>query len=178
MMSLKITVDDQLSRELAQFGSDMPKLLDSVLRQTANAFKQFIVRSYLSGQMLRRRTGKLQKTIRVARSKKYPHSFWIFPAPSGGLANIYEQPGGVIIRPKVVTAGAALASGKRKRAYRGKSNAKVLHWVQDGKDRYARQVYLAPRPFMSRASAAFGFEGRLSSTAEKVMESELRKRFG
>lgn len=90
MMYLSVTVDDSISKQLQQFGAEAPKLLDNVLKETAGKFKQYIVRNYLSGQMLPRVTGGTQKSLKAVKSKKYPHTYWVY-SPAANLWEYFKK---------------------------------------------------------------------------------------
>lgn len=87
MFHITLTVDDSISKQLAQFGEEAPRLLDSVLRGVATKFREFIVRGFLSGQMLKKVTGGTQKSVKAVKSKKYPHTYWVY-SPA---ANLWEN---------------------------------------------------------------------------------------
>jgi hypothetical protein len=87
---ITVTVDDSVSKQLSQFGAEAPRILDSVLKEVAAKFKQFIIRNFLSGQMLPRVTGGTQKSLRAVKSRKYPHTCWIY-SPAANLWEFFKK---------------------------------------------------------------------------------------
>jgi hypothetical protein len=144
--------DEELIRDLKQFERDFPKVLDSVLRYEANKFVSHVRKNYLSGQMLRKRSGKTQKDVKVRRTKGRQHSFVVL---GPRLSHIYEHPGGANIKPKT---------------------KKALRFTVGGKDIYAKRVHLARKPFMSTAAGTFNFDGAISEAESKIVDRELKKR--
>jgi len=87
---ITVTVDDSVSKGLSQFGAEAPRMLDSVLKEIAAKFKQFIISHFLSGQMLPRVTGGTQKSVKASKSRKYPHTYWIY-SPAASLWEFFKK---------------------------------------------------------------------------------------
>jgi hypothetical protein len=90
MFHLTVTVDDSVSKQLSQFGAEAPRALDNVLKEVANKYKQYVIRNFLSGQMLPRRTGGTQKSLKAVKSRKYPHTYWIY-SPAANLWEFFKK---------------------------------------------------------------------------------------
>jgi len=150
--TITIHGDEQLISDLKRFGSDFPKVLNTMLRYSANKFRSHVKKKYLSGQMLGKRTGKTQKDIKVKRIRGRLHAY-IVPQPR--LANIYEHHGGAIIKPKT---------------------KKSLRFQIGGKEVHAKQVQLRRRPFWSMGIATFNFNRSTDEAVSKILDRELRKR--
>ena len=153
-MQGRVTIhgDEQLINDLKRFGSDFPKVLNSMIRYSANKFRAHVRKKFLSGQMLGKRTGKTQKSIRVKKARGRPHAYIVLQPR---LANIYEHLGGANIKPET------------KKSLRFHVGAKTVH---------AKQVQLRRRPFWSSAIATFGFNKATNEAIDKILDRELRKR--
>jgi hypothetical protein len=156
-MSIEITIDvddTSLQATLKAFGRDAPGILDKILANTSAAYRLYVRRNFLSGQMLAKLTGQLQKSMRYKKARGKKHEYIISAQPK--LANIYEHAGGVNIVPKA---------------------KKILFWRDGaGEPHFARSVHLASRPFMTRSSSAFNFAGAFDTAVDRVIDKELKKR--
>jgi len=157
-MQVQVTIsgDDELIADLKRFGQDFPKVLNSMLRYSANKFIAHVRKNYLSGQMLKAsRGGKLWKSLRVRKTRGRQHSYIVL---GPRLSNIYEHPGGAVIKPK----------RKKSLAWGGPRGGKQpIH---------AQEVRLARRPFMSAAQKTFNFNQATNEAINKIMDRELRRR--
>lgn len=146
---------DETYQMLMSIGKDGKKLFNKIIRRLAIEYKKFVVRGYLSGQYLGVRTGKTQQSMIAYKDRAfvgYTVASRIQNRDFGfaGLANIYEYPGGVDIKPR---------------------NTEVLRFPgSDGSDVYTRgPVHLNPRPFMSDSSRAFPFAERFMAITNDVI---------
>jgi hypothetical protein len=153
---------DEVREGLESYGKDANKLLGRILYRVAVKFRSYVRNNYLSGQVLRRITGKLWQNMTVWKSKRAKNTYVIGAraVPSGpgfvGLANIYSHAGGANIVPR---------------------NAKVLHWKSDsGKDIFRPAAHLDYRPFMKMAADSFPFDATIGSIANQVIMQENAKR--
>lgn len=157
-MQVQVTIsgDEELITDFKRFGQDFPKVLNSMLRYSANRFIAHVRKNYLSGQMLKAsRGGKLWKSLRVRKTRGRQHSYVVL-GPL--LSNIYEHPGGVTIKPK----------GKKSLGWGGSKGGKQpIH---------AKEVHLVRRPFMSAAQNTFNFNQATNEAISKIMDRELKKR--
>ena len=158
-MQVQVTIagDDELIADLKRFGQDFPKILNSMLRYSANKFIAHVRKNYLSGQMLKAsRGGKLWKELKVSKTRGgRPHSYVVL---GPRLSKIYEHPGGAVIKPK----------GKKSLAWGGPRGGKQpIH---------AQKVHLARRPFMSAAQNTFNFDQATNEAISKILDRELRRR--
>jgi hypothetical protein len=156
-VSIQVSIDidaEELTATLKQFGHDAPGIFDKMLASTSAAYRLYVRKNFLSGQMLARRTGTLQASMRYKKMKGKNHTYEISPQPK--LGNIYEHMGGADIVPKT---------------------KKILFWRdQAGEPHFARHVHLAPRPFMTVSSAWYNFGSAFDTAMAKVMDKELKKR--
>jgi hypothetical protein len=157
-MQVQVTVsgDDKLIFDLKRFAQDFPKVLNSMLRYSANKFIAHVRKNYLSGQMLNAsRGGKLWKGLRVRKTRGRQHSYVVL---GPRLSLIYEHPGGAVIKPKQ----------KKSLAWGGPPGGKQpIH---------AKEVRLVRRPFMSAAQNTFNFDQATNEAIRKIMDRELKKR--
>jgi hypothetical protein len=169
---MKINVElenlDGVKGQLAAFGNSQTRILKKIVRRLATDYKKTVVRDYLSGQYLGVRTGKTKESMIAYKTKGQKAGYTIASriqqrgegATGGfttfaGLANIYERPGGVDIRPK---------------------NAKVLRFIdQSGQEVFRPFVHLAARPFMTDSSQHYDFSGKFQEFADKTMFEEIQK---
>lgn len=154
-VQVTITGDEQYVRHMKRFGSDFPRILNSMLRYAANKFIGH-ARTTAGRYLKMRRGGKLWKSIRVRTTRdRRPHSYIVLGPP---LANIYEHPGGATIRPAT----------KKSVAWGGPRGGPHPH--------HAKAVHLDRRPFMSAAQDSFNFDGATEEAITKIMDRELKKR--
>lgn len=171
-MSLEVTIDvddEALQATLKDFGRDAPGILDKCLANTSAAYRYYVRRNFLSGQMLAKRTGFLQKSLRYKKARNAKHEYIISAIPK--LANIYEHAGGANIVPsaKRILAFPVDPTVDTGRAgwWRGLGKGKVI---------FARKVHLDSKPFMTRSASSFNFAAAFDRAFDKVIEKELKKR--
>jgi len=169
-IEISIDIDDEtVQSALNAFGRDAPGILDKVLANTSAAYRYYVRRNYLSGQMLARRTGFLQKSMRYKKARGKKHEYIISAVPK--LANIYEHMGGANIVPKAkrILAFPVNPSVDTSKAgwWRSLYRKDII---------FARRVHLAARPFMTSSSYRFNFGGAFDTAFDKVIEKELKKR--
>lgn len=153
-MTVKITLEDEFTAKLDRLGSDAGKILDNMLRVTGAKYRDYVRRRYLSGQLLKRRTGQLWTSVLSQKLRKAKHTVLVSGAPK--LSNIYEYPGGVTIAPR--------AGG-------------VLRFEANGEIVYTRKpIRLAQRPFMSLSSRSFPFAPTFEEVGERTFAREFEKR--
>jgi hypothetical protein len=160
MIVVTISMEDYASTGLAAFGKDAASgMLDASLRYTARGYKRYVERSYLSGQMLHRRTGRLIKDLHYGKTRGRKHDFLISSNPR--LANIYGHPGGADIKP---------------------SKGKVLRWARTGVSsefgkiwHFAKYVHLAERPFMTASAQSFDFSGEFQRQAAVQIQKTIER---
>jgi hypothetical protein len=170
--------EEEVMAELKRFGADAPKIFDRILLRVANLFARFIVVQFLSGQALKRRTGRtqrhmLERSVRVA--KDVPHAVDILRPP---LASIYESRGPIEIKVKAGgwTERRRIKGGITKiTKYR---EAKALRFYdRSGKAVFTRKpVTLKPRAFWTAAIRRFNFEGVFAREADAEMQEEIARR--
>jgi hypothetical protein len=151
MVQYNISVVNEVSGRLRQFGSDQDKILKKILRRIAGKYRTFLRRHYLRGQMLGRRTGETYRNTRVRKVRRRD-AYRVAPP----LANIYEHPGGATIRPK---------------------DAQVLRWFdRSGEPQFAKEVNLPRIPFVTRSYERFDWKRETFKNTNDVIMRELRKR--
>ncbi|RPH37789.1 MAG: hypothetical protein EHM91_14600 [Planctomycetota bacterium] len=159
-MNIRIEITDPVSEKLKLFGDDAPKVLDRAISKTGSFYRAFVRRNYLSGQMLRRRTGRLYQSMRVRKMRGKKHSYWISGQPR--LSNIYDRTGETVIRPK---SGGVLR-------FMGTTHGGMGQvWVFT-----RRPVYLRPRRFITESSAVYPFQPTFGTAAESEIKKEMRRR--
>lgn len=147
---LTITITDDVGPRLARFGRRARAMAVSVARRVGYAYRRVLRRRYLSGQYLGVVSGQTKRKVKVIKARG--KDLIIVWSP---LANIYEHPGGVDIRPK---------------------ERKVLRWFdRSGKAQFARHVHLRQRPFMSDSVDAFAWNREIGQAADAVIERELKR---
>lgn len=155
MMRMSVSIENRLDDRLRVFGRDAGKILNKILRTTGNAYRRYMRRNYLRGQMLGKRTGTLYRNVKVRKVRRRT-AYRVVPFLP--LANIYEHSGGADIRPK---------------------NASVLRWFnQAGEPQFAKHVHLRQRPFVTASYRAFPWDREIGNAANKVIKKELARRFG
>jgi hypothetical protein len=147
---LTISIDDKLSKELEKLKRDMPKVLDLVLRIMSEDYMAHVKLRYLSGQVLKKVTGELIGRYKIKKERKNVYS--VYPGTLG-YVNIFETGG--VIRPK---------------------KAKVLRFYVQGKPVFAKEVYIRPRPFISRSAKDYVNSGKGMRKANQIIDMELAKR--
>jgi hypothetical protein len=155
-MEVQVTIsgDKELISDLKRFGQDFPKVLNSMLRYSANKFVAHARK--VAGQFLTiQRGGKLWKSLRVRKTRGRQHSYIVL---GPRLSNIYEHPGGAVIKPKK----------KQSLAWGGPPGGK--------KPIHTMEVHLDRRPFMSSAQNTFNFDQTTNEAISKFMDRELKKR--
>lgn len=152
-MIFSLTLKDQASLELDQFGKESPKILDKILRKIATDYRAFTRKGYLRGQVIGKRTGFLYEQYKIRKLKGEKHTFSVCPYMQ--LANIYHHPGGADIYPK---------------------KKKVLHWYGDsGEDVFASYVHLKERPWVTMSQQAYPWESKSMNLGKIIVEKELEK---
>jgi hypothetical protein len=161
-MKINVQVEgiDDVKQTLEQFGKDAQKILNKIIRKTANDYKKYVVRNYLSGQYLKRETGKTIESMITYRTKGEKSSYTIGSRIQMrnnvvGLANIYEHQGGIDIAPK---------------------KARVLCFPTAEGVAFTMRVHLESRPFMTDSSNNFDFEGKFEGYANQIIDDERQKR--
>lgn len=148
-MTIRIQIQDEVTQRLEAFGKNAGTILDRALLATGYRYRSFIKSNYLSGQMLRKRTGAAQRSISVRLSKRAYHLVNIYTP----LANIYEH--GAVIRPK---------------------QRLVLRFPAEGGFVFSRRpIVLRRRPFMSYSEHAFNFQEAFNRSAEEEIAKGLAK---
>jgi hypothetical protein len=152
-MQFILTVQDQATLGLDQFGDNAPKILDKVLKKIGTDYRAFVRKNYIRGQVIGKRTGYLDEKYKVAKDRKQKHAYIVFPYIQ--LANIYHHAGGADIYPK---------------------NKKVLHWYgENGEDIFAKYVHLKERPWVTMSEKAYPWESKSMSLGKALVEKELAK---
>jgi len=153
-VTIRITMEDEITAKLDKLGADAGKILDRILRVTGAKYRDFVRRSYLSGQMLGRRSSKLWRSVLAQKLRRAKHTVLVSGAPR--LSNIYEHMGGAVIMPRV---------------------GGVLRFETDGRVVFTRKPIRLPyRPFMTESSHAFPFGGTFEQVAERTFEREFADR--
>lgn len=153
MLELSVDIQDQVSARLRDFGKRAKAMQVGIARTLGNAFRKYIRQNYLSGQMLRRRTGRLRSHTKVLRPKG---TDVIRIVPYMKLANIYHHPGGAVVEPK---------------------NASILRWEdRQGEVHFSRSSHIPERPFMTDAFRTFNWSAETDKAADKIIEKEIQKR--
>lgn len=153
-MTVRITLEEEMTGKLDRLGGDAGKVLDRILRSTGARYRDYVRRGYLSGQMLGRRTGTLWRSVLAQKLRQVQHTVLVSGQPK--LSNIYEHAGGALIVPR---------------------RGGVLRFEVGGKVVYTRRpIRLRQRPFITASSGTFDFGGAFGIAAEKTFAEEFRKR--
>ena len=147
---LSISLDDQVSPALKKLITDMPKVIDLILRVMSEDYMGHVKSRYLSGQVLKKVTGELVGRYKIKKERKNVYS--VYPGTLG-YVNIFEKGG--IIRPK---------------------KAKVLRFYIQGKPVFAKEVYIRPRPFIGKSARDYAASGKGTRKASQIIDMELTKR--
>ena len=118
----------------------------------------FLLRDrFCLGLLLGRRTGRLQRDMRVGRVRGQKHVYMVSGSPR--LSSIYEH--GAVIAPK--EAGGVLRFMV--------ASAYVVRWVFTRKP-----VLLRARPFITASSRAFPFQTTFARVAEEEIEKATKQK--
>jgi hypothetical protein len=153
-VTVRITLEDEITGKLDKLGADAGKILDRILRVTGAKYRDYVRRGYLSGQMLGRRSSALWRSVLAQKLRRAKHTVLVSGQPK--LSNIYEHMGGATIVPR--------AGG-------------VLRFEVDGKVVFTRKPIRLPyRPFITESSHAFPFGSTFEQVAERTFEREFADR--
>lgn len=153
-MTVRITLEDEITAKLDKLGGDAGKILDRILKVTGAKYRDYVRRQYLSGQMLGKRTAKLWRSVLAQKLRRANHTVLVSGQPK--LSNIYEHLGGATIVPR---------------------SGGVLRFEVDGKIVFTRKPIRLPyRPFITESSHAFPFGGTFVQVAERTFEREFADR--
>lgn len=153
MMHIEFDVRDQFSKQLEDFGKRAPTIALRIYRTIGMSFRNFVKKTYLSGQVLGRRTGTLYKGIKIVADRNSRDAVTV--RPYARLANIYHKPGGVDIVPK---------------------NGKFLKFeTKDGRTIFTKHVHLKERPWVPRSVSEFQWSAEIQKAGDKVISREIAK---
>lgn len=172
MIVTQVVIKDDITPALDQFGAQMPKLLDTVLRIVGYRYRAHIKKNYLSGQMLGIETGQTIQSLVVGKRRGAKHIYIVGSRKVtsrqdfGGvalrrtntegvkLANIFEHQGGYVIEPK---------------------KAKALIIPVASGIYFAKRVEGRARPFMTQSAQTFSWGPTIEKTVLEVVEKQLKK---
>jgi hypothetical protein len=152
MIHFEIDVQDEFSDRLEEFGKAAPRMALRICRTIGMSFRAHTKKNYMRGQIIGKRTGELYKSVKIVTDRKTRQA--VIVKPWAKLANIYHNPEGATIRPRV---------------------GKMLRFVIDGEEKFAPEVHLAPRPWVPAAYRDFDWGGEIQKAADKVIAQEIRK---
>ncbi len=150
-MNITITYTDPVSQPLEAFMKDQPRVLDTTVLRTGNSFAKFVRTGYLSGQMLRMRTGKSSRGMKARKLRGQPHAYRVWTR----VANLFERGGE--IKPR--------------------EHSALRFQTPEGTVVFTRRpVALSPRPFLSQAVSVFDFQSTFVKAAEEEIAKAAKKR--
>lgn len=150
-MNISITLNDQISPGLRKIEADIPSVLDKIIGEIADRYAKHVSSKYLSGQVLKQRTGKLSKSMIQKKVKKGVRTV----SSKYNWAGIFET-GGYI---------------------RAKSKNFLHFWIE-GREIFVPEVYIPPRPFMAPSFSDFFGKNTATRIAEEITMREIKKRLG
>ena len=149
-MNLSITIDDQVSPALEKLGRDMPRVMDYILQGVSGDYIEHVTSRYLSGQVLKRVTGELIRAYRYKKLRK--NVYKVYPGTLN-YVSVFET--GAVIRPK---------------------RKKLLRFYIGGRPVFAREVFIRPRPFVSRSASDYVSSGKGLKKANAIIGAEIVRR--
>jgi hypothetical protein len=161
---IRVTIDNlnEARYSLQSFGKAADRMLNRVLIDVAREYKKFVIRNFLSGQYLGQKTGKTKDSMIAYRGRGEKNTVYVGSRLQNrgvqfvNLAHIYEHNGGADPRP---------------------TKAKVLHFIgDDGKDVFIKHAHLPQKAFIGDSSRQFPFNSQLESSADKIIEKEIKSR--
>lgn len=182
MMSLSISLEDQVTPKLSRFGNreNQSRCLDLVLKKIGQSYRAFVRKSYLSGGMLNKQSGGLYKSLRVAKKKGAKNWYWV--GPVGATERIRKGSKGewFINQLQYVTLAIILdhAGGYTITPRTDRKNDRIKKLVfpgPGGSAIFTREVQGKQRPFLAASFAAFNWPWAADRFIDIVYQDEILK---